>query len=158
MDFDFDHCLTGRVNQGLLAKFGCTIPYLPSVPESPICGQDKRKEAITLSNSLLNTEQKSLCARPCSAIEVFTGLPFNKSLQEETDNTGVLNLRLKSTTRVKKRVLDYTLLHMVADVGGYTGLLLGVSLVDLITLMSRITLVAMNHHQVQQEGLRCTGK
>ncbi len=36
---------------------------------------------------------------------------------------------MKSTTKVKRSVLDYSWVSMVADIGGYVGLLLGISLV-----------------------------
>ena len=45
--------------------------------------------------------------------------------------TGFLRVYFPMKISVKKSVLDYTWLSMVAEMGGYVGLLLGVSLVDL---------------------------
>ncbi len=42
---------------------------------------------------------------------------------------GYLKVYMKSTTKVKRSVLDYSWVSMVADIGGYVGLLLGISLV-----------------------------
>ena len=38
---------------------------------------------------------------------------------------------------VKKSILDYTWLSMVAEIGGYVGLLLGISLVDIAFSIDR---------------------
>ena len=42
---------------------------------------------------------------------------------------------------VKRSVLDYTWLSMVAEIGGYVGLLLGVSLVDLALSLDGIEIL-----------------
>ena len=47
---------------------------------------------------------------------------------------------LKTTARSKKTVLDYTWLSMVAEIGGYTGLLLGVSVVNFTYLVDKFLL------------------
>ena len=45
---------------------------------------------------------------------------------------------MKSTVKFKKIVYDYTVLSMLAEIGGYTGLLLGVSVVNLTSLIDRL--------------------
>lgn len=51
-----------------------------------------------------------------------------------------VKMYLKTTARSKKTVLDYTWLSMVAEIGGYTGLLLGVSVVNFTYLVDKFLL------------------
>ena len=48
-----------------------------------------------------------------------------------------IKVYLKSSTKVKNTVLNYPFLSMVAELGGYTGLLLGVSLVNITSLLDK---------------------
>ena len=79
--------------------------------------------------------QKELCERPCSNIEVFSGLPFVSPYENER---AYMKLYLKSTTKIKKMVLDYTPISMFAEIGGYTGLLLGVSFMNITQLLDKL--------------------
>ncbi len=49
-----------------------------------------------------------------------------------------MKIYLKSTTKSKETILDYTFRSMVADIGGYTGLLLGVSFVHFTGLIDEV--------------------
>ncbi len=49
-------------------------------------------------------------------------------------------LYVKSTVKMKKTVLDYTWVSMLAEIGGYTGLLLGVSVVNVTRYVDKILL------------------
>ena len=40
--------------------------------------------------------------------------------------------------KVKKMVYDYTILSLLAEIGGYTGLLLGVSVLNLNNMVNKI--------------------
>lgn len=46
-----------------------------------------------------------------------------------------LRLYFKTMVKTKKTLLDYTWLSMIAEIGGYTGLLLGVSVVNVTGLV-----------------------
>lgn len=47
------------------------------------------------------------------------------------DDKSYIKLYLKSTVKYKKTVRDYTLLSMIAEIGGYEGLLLGLAIVNI---------------------------
>ena len=64
---------------------------------------------------------------PCSTMDIFLGLPFDG---KQDNGESYVKMYVKSTVKVKKTVLDYTWLSMLAEIGGYTGLLLGVSVVN----------------------------
>lgn len=52
--------------------------------------------------------------------------------------SAVVKIYLKSTTKEVKIVLNYPFLSAVADIGGYTGLLLGVSIVNITALLNQL--------------------
>ena len=54
------------------------------------------------------------------------------------DGMAFIRMYTKSTVRIKKTVPDYTWLSMLAEIGGYTGLLLGISVVNLTGVIDRL--------------------
>lgn len=67
---------------------------------------------------------------------LFSGMPF---VSEDPDqDTFKVKIYLKTTTKVKKTVPDYPVLTMIAEIGGYTGLLLGISIVNLTSLIDKM--------------------
>lgn len=79
-----------------------------------------------------------MCQKPCHTIEILTGLPFNgDSIVNE--ETGQLTIYLKSTTKLSKMVLDYPWVTMLAEIGGYTGLILGISLVNITKVIAKMS-------------------
>ena len=64
------------------------------------------------------------------------GLPFDG---KGPDNEAYIKLYTKSTAKVKKMVYDYTVLSLIAEIGGYTGLLLGVSVLNLTSLVNSVS-------------------
>ena len=59
-------------------------------------------------------------------------------MSTKDDGMAFIRMYTKSTVRVKKTVLDYTWLSMLAEIGGYTGLLLGISVVNLTGVIDRL--------------------
>ena len=76
--------------------------------------------------------QREICSDPCTNVELFFGLPSYYSTVDTDPNLAYVKLYFSSTVKRKKIVYDYELLTMVSEVGGYSGLLLGISCVDLI--------------------------
>ena len=59
-------------------------------------------------------------------------------MPEEYKNTAIVKFLLSSKIEINDEVLHQTLLSLFAEVGGYLGLILGVSLLDLKTLVTMI--------------------
>ena len=49
----------------------------------------------------------------------------------ESKDRAYIKLYIKSTVKFKKSVPDYTFLNMIAEIGGYEGLLLGITIVGI---------------------------
>ena len=69
-------------------------------------------------------------------MDIFLGVPFiDKNGSKEKAYT---KLYLKSKVRVKTTSLAYDWLTLLAELGGYTGLLLGLSGVGLVFLLTSV--------------------
>ena len=135
MNYNLDHCLYEKMTKQLLSDFGCTIPYLPQLHDEPICDPDGNGTTASKQyKKMKENGQRDLCHKPCETTEVFSGMGF---LSEHDEKVAKIKIYLKTTTKVKKSVLDYTWLTMVAEIGGYTGLLLGVSFVNITSLLDQ---------------------
>ena len=64
------------------------------------------------------------------------GLPKNSTVGIGPDE-GLVKLYFKSQINVRRSNLDYDLLDFVADIGGYLGLLLGFSLLDITSILKK---------------------
>ena len=53
-------------------------------------------------------------------------------------DTSYAKIYLKTSTKVNSIVLDYSFRTMIGEIGGYTGLLLGVSLAEIGILVDKI--------------------
>ena len=62
-------------------------------------------------------------------MQFFFGFPIVNKHKSETEV--YVKIYVKSNVKVKSVILYYDMTSLVADVGGYIGMLLGVSLVDL---------------------------
>ena len=136
----FDKTLYTRINEELDKSIGCTVPFLPAIRLnftgniSEICIEpNKSKSAVELYDFLRSSGQSNLRGTPCEGMDVYLGLPF---ISKTGDNWGHIKIYLKSTVKIKRTVLDYTFLSLVAEVGGYVGLLLGISVVKLVMNMN----------------------
>jgi hypothetical protein len=56
---------------------------------------------------------------------------------DRNDDKSYMKIYLKSSVKFQQTIYDYTLLSLLAEVGGYMGLLLGVSLADITILFKR---------------------
>lgn len=58
--------------------------------------------------------------------------------KSKNKNLSYVKVYLKTSTKVSKIVPDFAPLTMIAEIGGYTGLLLGVSLVQIKVVVEEI--------------------
>ena len=135
MNFKLDDCLYEKMTKQLMKDFGCTIPYLPNLHNYPICNPDENGLAASKQyKEMKENGQRALCQKPCETTEVFSGMA---SFDHTEEDLAKMKIYLKTNTKVKKSVLDYSWLTMVAEIGGYTGLLLGISLVNVNSVLDK---------------------
>ena len=157
-NFTFDDCLYRKINGAMMNKFGCTVAFLPPNSTSDLVCRNKNETEIEdfmkFYGHISSNGQRNFCQMPCSTMEVsffnyfssssnswyfspkvFLGLLFEGHGNE---NEAYIKIYLKSSVKSREFVPDYTFLSMLAEIGSYTGLLLGVSLVHITSLIDRI--------------------
>ena len=152
----FDDMLYEAANENLDDKYGCTIPFLPQM-KSKNTGKDldicKSPEIGQMAlKSYEDVETKMLGNVPCTRMDISLGMPHvshdaaapQGSVPYQgygSDETSFVLLYFKPTIKVKRTILEYDYLTLVAEIGGYVGLLIGVSLaqssIAIITLLAK---------------------
>ena len=83
----------------------------------------------------LTVSSWSKCGTPCTTMGITLGYPiYDISKHQEA----YLKFYFKSTINVRRSLVAYSGTSLMAEVGGYIGLLLGFSLLDLTKLVKNI--------------------
>ena len=133
-------------NNQLETEFGCTVPFLPSLPSNSdgklteICKDEKI--GFKAMTEYLDIVSSQLGNMPCARMDIFLGMPAISNNSEVMnphpysgyglrDKAFVL-LYFRTDVKVKRTVYDYDFLTLIGELGGYVGLLIGISLSELI--------------------------
>ena len=143
------------INAELEKQFNCTVPFLPPIV-SRITGKPTQIckdpnigfKAIETLNYLRNVGLSIISDFPCTGMDVFLGVPFIDS--KGSDNKALIKIYFKSTTKVKNTVLHYDFLTVVGELGGYVGLLLGMSVIDLTFLINSLLVKLVSKRLTEQ--------
>ena len=123
-------------------KFGCSVPFHPPIQlesdnkDVKICDNATvGKSALenwsdAKSGSLVGNDQS-----PCAWFDIFLGLPvIDDDGNDPTE--AYIRVYIKSKIKVKSIVIYYDSTTFAAEIGGYVGMFLGVSLVDIAILVN----------------------
>ena len=147
MNLNFDDTVYEIANADLERRYNCTIPFLPTISSNitgkppEICRED------TIATQAMERyeyiEASQLSKTPCARMDIFLGLPFISSGSVPYqgygfNDTAFIMLYFKTAIKVKSTVLDYDFITLVAELGGYTGLLIGMSVGQGIILINSI--------------------
>ena len=121
-------------------EIGCISPYSLFVENSSelvICtNPDKALKAATLFQNLANlnlTEQNRRCPKPCKRLKSIVG----GTSVSDVDGYGYLEVRFQMEIKVSRSQISYGTLELMAEVGGYFGLFLGVSVNQLSSFIKK---------------------
>ena len=150
MNTNYDQCVYQNLRKIIFSEYNCTIPFLPDIRSSrsdaqyeKVCNDPrKRMDAYERYDLLKRNNENKLCENPCSSIRTYFGLFFKDPTYEEKDRA-YLKIYLQSMTTIMLTVMDYDGVAMVADIGGYTGLLLGMSAIHLSRFLFKSILKAL---------------
>ena len=95
-----------------------------------------KKEKVKLLYDYLKNVAIGSCGIPCSIMDINFGYPII-----DTTNIDVAYVKLyfRMAVNIHKNILAYSTLSFLAEVGGYIGLLLGFSLLDLSKVIKNMT-------------------
>ena len=77
----------------------------------------------------LRSDGKETCSAACTVMEVKYGYPF--IYEAKKNSSGSITLYFKKLITIRESHLKYEAGSLFAEIGGYTGLLLGVSVLDI---------------------------
>ena len=134
LDIGFDDCLINALDKRALKSIGCTFPTLTKLT-SKACDAKMMNETQSklLHNYKLFKSQSEVldCALPCSTMNVALGIPKYDKYPEDKVRAKVY---FKRSVTEKRNIVPYDWVSLMAEIGGYVGLLLGWSLMDLRTI------------------------
>ena len=133
-----DACIFDTIHQESMAELGCTSPYGRN--KSNICtDQGKSTQAYRLFEDLtLNnlTDANARCPKSC----LYQMTSFSSFVIDRNGNPGrgSMQLKFQRFIKVSRSRYAYTWLELLAEVGGYVGLFLGVSVNQTLSLLKQI--------------------
>ena len=132
-EYQKDLCFEKTIEKELVDKVGCTTPFGPN--KSQICKQeDEISKASEMYGSLYyKSDFIDGCSKPCSIFS-FTTTKSEEHEQNSTEEVGV-TISFPKNVKVYERTYDYSQLSFIAEVGGYVGLFLGISINQVINLV-----------------------
>jgi hypothetical protein len=84
---------------------------------------------------LLSSKLPSLCPSPCVSATIFLGLPFHGDAKAPNCSVKIYT---KATVKVNQLVLDFPLVALLSELGGYMGLWLGVSVISITDAVAKL--------------------
>ena len=151
MNFKFDELWYQKTARENEKKFGCSVPWHPSIysqitkKEIQICNDSSKglkalKQSQQFRDSLISPE-----STPCANFEISLGLP---KIDDTDNNMNEAYIRMypKAQIKMKTTVLYYDFTTLAAEIGGYAGICLGVSLVDIVRRIKEYVLGKMHKH------------
>lgn len=136
VNYNYDKKFYDKIAKENNESFNCSVPFHPSIKSKltgnpiEICNSSETGKKA-LENWVVSFYSGPLTTinKPCAEMEIFLGLPFiyNNGLVSEA----YIKIYIKPDIKVKSVILYYDLTTLFAELGGYIGMFLGISLVDL---------------------------
>ena len=114
-------------------KIGCTTPF--GLELDNICTeQNKSLEALEMFWDILWNQKKARCLYPCN----FLKNQITTTKYRDETSADKIMLTFDEYIKVTTSNYGYTELELLAELGGYVGLFLGISVFDLRLVFSKI--------------------
>ena len=127
--------------------FGCVLTEYYNL-EYPICST-KIWKMIYANLTTLTKSAFEDCGKSCIDSVILFGFPGERKIDigikqdRIRQNKTYVHFKIFPTAQIQKSIYSYDFVSMIAEIGGYTGLLLGISVLDI----SRILNNYLSNHQ-----------
>ena len=149
----FDDCMYSKLKQLQLDRAGFTVPWLPD--KSKVCTDEISSKIAFQVYQQNRRNQKDICPNSCLFTNMYFGPPVTGVNNVERSNIGWGVFYFRRDIKVTTEYFLYSLLSMAAEIGGYVGLLLGASLVNLGQINNFILdYMYGNNPELTQERMR----
>ena len=135
-----------------MTKLGCTTPF--GLNKSEICTESNSSSKALKLYDLYLHKPDTVCPELCNFLEVSLRTQLSIKSNEDTSGTSYVKFSLKNTIKVTKSHFLYNGLTLMAEIGGYVGLFLGISVVH-VNDMVRNVLERISGYKVEDDGTLC---
>ncbi len=132
---NYDKCMYKALETRMLNEAGCRVPFIvPQLKEkTPICEEPMAANTSYWIAWTRVTNQLDDCVVPCKSLVVDVG---GKNTRDNNKTYGEAYFYYAPRIATNEEEVLYTFLSMVAEIGGYVGLLLGFSIFHFIGWIS----------------------
>ena len=121
-------------------KYGCSVPFHPLIyseltnAEIKIC--DNHTTGWKAYEVWAKLKSKNdIFGTPCAGFDIFPGLP-DIDEDDNDKNEAYVQFYLKAKIKVKSMFIYYDFTSCAAEIGGFIGMFLGVSLIDIASMLN----------------------
>ena len=116
-----DKCIDDLVFKESMERVNCTWPFVKN--DNHICTEkESAKEARQIGYHISTSQKRSNCSHPCNYLEAS----FTLGKQEKYRN--MIKFHFPESIKAHTAYFAYSILSLIAEVGGYVGLFLGWSI------------------------------
>ena len=131
-----DDCLTKGLDSRALETIGCTFPTF-TLQKSKSCDaksmNDTQKELLKNFDEFWSNTYTQDCPEPCSSMAFTLGFPVYDAYDDF--NQSRVKIYFKSRISERRNVITYDEVTLLAEIGGYMGLFLGISLLHIVEIL-----------------------
>ena len=115
--------------------FGCVLTAYYNL-EYPICSTKMWKMVYANLTTLTKSAFED-CGKSCVDSVILFGFPSERKIDigikqdRIRQNKTYVHFKIFPTAQIQKSIYSYDFVSMIAEIGGYTGLLLGISVLDI---------------------------
>ena len=135
----YDSCILENLEKAMEEKFGCH--FFNSSNHDLLCNgrnvKDQYKNDFGVEfHHLFRKVRNNFCPKPCETLGITYGIPVESD--NEVENEALIRLYFKQQISSRKSAYSYEYNSVIADIGGYLGLLLGFSILDVTLVIEKI--------------------
>ena len=120
--------------------FGCVLTAYYNL-EYPICSTKMWKMVYANLTTLTKSAFED-CGKSCVDSVILFGFPSERKIDigikqdRIRQNKTYVHFKIFPTAQIQKSIYSYDFVSMIAEIGGYTGLLLGISVLDISKILN----------------------
>ena len=132
--YNRDLCEHENLEKRSIDVHGCTTPFEPN--KNQICRDPQiGMKVLEMYRENFQMNKNYTCKQPCTYISTRFTVTKEKY---QMSNTAYLSLNFKKIIKVSESQYIYSTLSLIAEVGGYVGLFLGVSVNQMTLLIDKL--------------------
>ena len=135
-----DDCFIKRVGELMNSTFGCVVTEFYNL-EYQICST-KIWQTVKANLATFISSAVEECGKSCVDSLILFGFPSERKINtgikrdKNRHNKTFVHFKIFPTAQIQKSIYSYDFVSMIAEIGGYTGLLLGISVLDISKIFS----------------------